>query len=110
MTLTDTVTQTVTDSGMNLRRQRREPAAIDASPDHVPAPVAVARRQTTATPTAIPHYLVACKSAAAYASACSCIGVRPTTATAAAPPKSTLTTSSKVSAGLPVEQGVPVLA
>ncbi|KAM7218006.1 hypothetical protein V8F06_006541 [Rhypophila decipiens] len=83
LTESTTVTETVTVGG----------AAADAA---VPAPVQVVRRQTTATPTAIPHYASACKSGAAYASACSCIGVHKTTTTAPAPPRSTVSSTTTV--------------
>lgn len=99
LTESTTVTKTVTVGGGGLLRRRAPakianlPAAADAA---VPAPVQVVRRQTTATPTAIPHYASACKSGAAYASACSCIGVQKTTTTAPAPPRSTVSSTTTV--------------
>ncbi|MCJ1391564.1 hypothetical protein MMC18_004428 [Xylographa bjoerkii] len=46
---------------------------------------AVQARQAIAAPSSIPPYASACSGTARYASACSCIGVTPTTKTAAAP-------------------------
>ncbi|KAK4210897.1 hypothetical protein QBC37DRAFT_390155 [Rhypophila decipiens] len=99
LTESTTVTETVTVGGGGSLR-RRAPAKIAnplaAADAAVPAPVQVVRRQATATPTAIPHYASACKSGAAYASACSCIGVHKTTTTAPAPPRSTVSSTTTV--------------
>lgn len=45
----------------------------------------VAKRQATAFPSVIPTYASACSGLVRYSSACSCVGVRPTTITVATP-------------------------
>jgi hypothetical protein len=45
------------------------------------------KRQATKVPTKIPAYASACSGAVRYSSACSCIGAKHTTVTAAAPTK-----------------------
>ncbi|KAM0323039.1 hypothetical protein ACHAQA_009138 [Verticillium albo-atrum] len=51
------------------------------------------KRQVTEHPSAIPTYATACRSVEAYSSACSCIGVSPTTVTVATPTVKVTSTS-----------------
>lgn len=55
---------------------------------------AVPKRQATAVPSVIPSYASACSGMVRYSSACSCLGVRPTTITVATPVTTTTITVS----------------
>ncbi|KAL4901555.1 hypothetical protein BDW74DRAFT_181566 [Aspergillus multicolor] len=63
----------------------------------------LARRQTTATPTSVPRYILPpCRAPSAYASACSCLGVPRITSTAPTPTSTVsviATTTTTVTAG-----------
>ncbi|MCJ1296429.1 hypothetical protein MMC34_007995 [Xylographa carneopallida] len=72
---TSTITQTATVTSFANKRRR----ALNE------AEGALAPRQVTVVPSAIPTYASACSGSVRYSSACSCIGVTATTSTAATP-------------------------
>jgi hypothetical protein len=53
----------------------------------------VLKRQVTVHPSVLPTYATACRSVEAYSSACSCIGINPTTITVATPTVKVTSTS-----------------
>ncbi|KAL2069181.1 hypothetical protein VTL71DRAFT_15519 [Oculimacula yallundae] len=77
VTSTSTVTVTVPGGAQNDKRS----GFLNINP---PLSV-IQKRQQTARPTGIPTYASACSGSVRYSSACSCIGVRGTTITAATP-------------------------
>ncbi|KAG9253831.1 uncharacterized protein F5Z01DRAFT_130944 [Emericellopsis atlantica] len=80
---TQTVTATVTADPAIVRRDN----GIDQQE----------KRQVTVQPSVMPTYATACRSVEAYSSACSCIGISPTTVTEATPTV-TVTSTSTVTA------------
>lgn len=66
----------------------RTAASVRAEPTAV-----IKKRQVTKVPSIIPTYATACSGAAAYSSACSCIGVTASTTTVATPTFHPTTTS-----------------